>query len=54
MMKNLIPPGAYYNPSGITVSTIGLSTMVRVGYKLENTIVLMGFTVEERRLIGSG
>ena len=53
MMKNLIPPGAYYNPSGITVSTIGFSTMVRVGYKLENTIELMGFTVEEKRLIGS-
>ena len=44
---------AYYNPSGITLSTIGLTIMVTVGYKREKTIELMGFTAEKRRLIGS-
>ena len=51
MMKNVIPPAAYYNPSGITLSTIGLSVMVTIGYKPEKTVELMGFTVEKRRLI---
>ena len=51
MIKNVIPPGAYYNPS--SVSTIGLSVMVTLGCNAEKTIELMGFTVEERRLIGS-
>ena len=53
MMKNMIPPGAYYNPPGITVSTIGLSVMVTLGCNAEKTIELMGFAVEERRLVGS-
>ena len=53
MIKNVIPPAAYYNPSGITLSTIGLTVMVTVGYKREKTIELMGFTAEKRRLIGS-
>ena len=54
MMKNMISAGAYYNPSCITLSTIGLSVMVTVGCKAEKTIEMMESTVEERRLIGSG
>ena len=53
MMKNVIPPAAYHNQSGITLSPIGLSVMVTVGYKPKQTIELVGFTVEKRRLIGS-
>ena len=53
MMNNVIPPGTYYNLSGITVSTISLSKMFTVGYEPEKPVKLMGFTIEGRRLIGS-